>query len=145
WGTQRAGFFSIPMYEELIVPPTKRIFDFLKSKGKYIELHSCGLCEKYVPYFIEMGVDSWTPQSCNDFDMLKREYGDKITFNFAVPGLDKPGITVEEAKAAARAFVDRFAGRGRVVAQVSAPNPEIGAAVYQEIYEYSSEHYAKLR
>ena len=64
WGTQRAGFFSKGMYEELIVPHTRRICEFIKSQGKYLELHSCGMCQQYVPYFIDMGIDSWTPQNC---------------------------------------------------------------------------------
>lgn len=145
WGTQRAGFFSLPMFQNLIKPQTRRIIEFIKSKGKYVELHSCGMCQQYVPDFIDMGINSWTPQECNDLEMLKKQFGDKITFNMPIQGLDNPNITEEEARRLTREFVDKFAGRGNVLATVGMCTPEIHRAVLDELYTYSSEHYARLR
>ena len=40
WGTQRAGFFSNEMFREQLMPATKRLTDFIKGQGKFLELHS---------------------------------------------------------------------------------------------------------
>jgi len=145
WGTQRAGFFSNEMFKELIKPQAKRIVQYLRSRGKYVELHSCGLTQQYIEDIIDMGFTAWTPQAINDFDMLTEKYGRKMTFTVPVPGLDKPGITPDEARGAVREFVDKFAPRGRVVASVMVKDPAVKEAAYDELYTYSSAYYSRLR
>jgi hypothetical protein len=141
WGTQRSGFFSNEMFEEMIYPSTKKLLSFVKSRGKYIELHSCGLNEQYVPYMIDMGIDMWTPQAINDSDMLKEKYGDKMAFCFAVKGLDAPDITEEKARKIIREFVDKYAPGGRTMAQIFMTDPKIQAIALDELYKYSLEYY----
>ncbi|KPU42532.1 methylcobalamin:coenzyme M methyltransferase [Oxobacter pfennigii] len=145
WGTQISGFFSNEMFREAIMPQTKRIWDFIKSQGKFIELHSCGLTQQYIEEIIEMGCDAWTPQAINDFDMLTEKYGNKIALTVPVAGMDK-AATEEEARQLARQFVDKFAPRGRIIAGfMMNPNPAISQAASDELYKYSSEFYANMR
>lgn len=143
WGTQRSGFFSNEMYEEMIFPFAKRIITFAKSQGKFVELHSCGLNQQYVPYFIEMGIDAWAPQPINDSDFLKENYGDKMSFALAVKGLDEPEITEEKARRLVRDFVDKYAPGGRTYAQIMVPDMKIMNAAMDELYTYSKAFYEK--
>jgi hypothetical protein len=145
WGTQRAGFFSNKMFREAIMPHTKRIWDFVHSQGKFIELHSCGLTQQYIEEIVEMGCDAWTPQNINDFDMLTEKYGHKIAVTVPVKGIDT-AQTEEEARELVRKFVDKYAPRGKVIAGgILNANPAIMDAAKDELYHYSSAFYAKLR
>ena len=143
WGTQRSGFFSNEMYKEMIFPYAKKVIDFIKSEGKFVELHSCGLNQQYMPFFIELGIDIWTPQSINDSDMLKKTYGDNFGFCFAVTGLEDPNISEEKARQIIRDFVNKYGAGGRTMAQILGPTPEITAICLDELYKYSSEFYSK--
>ncbi|MCL1802824.1 MAG: methyltransferase [Eubacteriaceae bacterium] len=147
WGHQNSGFFSNAMFRELLMPPTKRVFDFIKSQGKYIELHSCGKNMQYMDEFIELGVDMWSPQlsGANDPRWLKENYGDKMTFSFPVEGLNEPDIDEATARQRVRDFVDFYGIGGRMVAgiRLGPDKADIAQACREELYSYSKEFYAK--
>lgn len=142
WGTQRSGFFSNEMFKRMIYPSTKKIMQYVKSQGKFIELHSCGLNEQYVPFFKDMGIDLWTPQPINNFEYLKNNFGAELSFCFNIAGLDKPGLTEQEARKIIRDFVDKYAEGGRTMARITCP-PELKPACIDELYNYSLEFYSK--
>lgn len=143
WGTQRAGFFSVDMLREQIMPATKRYFDFIHEKGKFIELHSCGRNMAYVPTMLEMGVDHWTPQrGVNDMDWLYDNYGKEMTFTIS---LDLPsGLTPDERNARIHGFVDRYGETGRVMCRLSCENPDDLTDAENELVAYSFDYYNKL-
>ena len=144
WGYQRCGFFSNQMFEELLVPPTKKVMQFLKSQGKFIELHSCGKNIQYVPYMIDMGIDMWNPQrDINDPPMLKEKYGDKMTFVFPIKGLDAPHMEESDIRRLVREFVDFYGKGGRIMASIMVPKDMQERAVIarDELYNYSLEYY----
>ncbi|MDR0838505.1 MAG: methyltransferase [Oscillospiraceae bacterium] len=143
WGHQRSGFFSNDMFREFIMPVTQPIWDFCHEQGKYVELHSCGLTQQYIKEFVEMGLDAWTPQDINDYDMLTRDYGEKIAITVPVAGVGE-AKSEKEAREAVRKYVDTFAPRGKLVAGAFMnPDAAIHAAALEELYNYSSEFYAK--
>ena len=57
----------------------RRVTDYLHSRGKTCELHSCGQNYKQDPNMIKAGWDRWNPQPMNDTDGLYDQYGDKLT------------------------------------------------------------------
>jgi hypothetical protein len=67
WGMQKAPFFSPEICSEMIVPYMRRVTDFIHSKGKFCELHSCGQLLKQVPNMIKAGWDAWGPSPSTDF------------------------------------------------------------------------------
>jgi len=143
WGHQHSGFFSNDMFQEFIVPFTKPVIDHVHKHGKFAELHSCGLTQQYIDEIVEMGFDAWTPQPINDFDMLTRKYGEKIAITVPIAGVDT-ATSENEAREHVRKFVDTFAPRGKIVANAFMnPNAEIVKAAQEELYNYSSEFYAK--
>jgi hypothetical protein len=143
WGTQRAGFFSNKMFRETLMPHTKEIFDFVHESERFVELHSCGLTQQYIEEIIEMGCDAWTPQTNNDLDMLTEKYGRNITLTVPIEGIET-AENANEARRLVRAFVDKYAPRGRIIAgKIGEASQEIQDAAYDELYEYSSSYYAK--
>ncbi|QOV20030.1 methyltransferase [Blautia liquoris] len=145
WGTQRSGFFSNEMYREQLMPSTSRYLNFVKRKGKFIELHSCGRNMQYVPEMIEMGIDMWTPQpNANDADFLHNTYGKEMTFSF--PITIKQDWSEQKIREGVRDFVDHYGENGRVMAWImtepmDAEKEKIARA---ELYHYSLEYYNKL-
>jgi len=144
WGTQRSGFFSTEMFREQIMPQTKRIVDYAKSKGRFVELHSCGNNMDYVPFMIEMGFDLWAPQQfINDYDLLYERYSDKMAFAFIVPL--RKDMDEAEVRRTCRDFVLRYGGNRRIMAWIRGdlcPAEHLDAA-REEIFLVSSEMYSK--
>jgi len=107
WGGQKSCFFSPDTGEDVIVPAMKKVTDYLHSKGIWCDLHSCGQELKQIPNFIKAGWDSWSGQPMNDTHQQYELYGDQIIMGVYADEL-KPDITDEEARAAAKAYVDKF-------------------------------------
>ena len=108
WGSQKDTFFSPSIVEEMIVPYMRRVTDYLHSRGKTCELHSCGQNYKQVPNMIKAGWDRWNPQPMNDTYKIYDEYGDRI-----LVGIMPRMSTAEEAdeetqRREAAEFVKKF-------------------------------------
>ena len=140
WGTERDTFFSERMMEEIVFPPTKRIFDHIKSKGICLELHSCGHIERFVPYMIQLGVDLLQIQPrANDIAAYKKKWGDQIGFDLFVtpePGCGKDGVI-----RAVRELVDTYGAGGGLYSSVFSNDPETLWYGASELFYYSREKY----
>jgi len=93
YGTQQSQLISFETYKEMFEPRLASLIDHMKSliaqkkppgeKG-YIFFHSCGNVRPMLPGFIEMGIDILNPvhisAGCMEPELLKRDFGDKITF-----------------------------------------------------------------
>ena len=87
WGSQRAPFFSLDTVREMLLPYLKRVVESVHKRGMKFELHCCGKNELLVPAMIEAGVDTWSGQPMNDFEMMYEKYGDKIVLGMPITGL----------------------------------------------------------
>ena len=112
WGGQKNTFFSPDLCEEMIVPHMRKVTDYLHSKGKICELHSCGSIIKQVPNMIAAGWDSWFPQTMNDTVAIYEMYGDKILVAVDAK-IDPEGMSDDDLRAAARQYVDKFMHPGK--------------------------------
>lgn len=91
WGHQKNTFMSPEAWREQIAPAMKKIIAHIKSKGKFVQVHSCGKVESLIPDMIEIGLDHWSScQTCNDIRSIICTYGDKIT---CLGGMDTPELT----------------------------------------------------
>ncbi len=106
-GSQRETFFAPEVAEEMLVPYMKRLIDFVHSKGRYCDFHSCGQNLKQIPNMIKCGWDSWSGQPMNDTEKAYELYGDKILIGVIPKALD-PSATEEEQRAAARDYANKF-------------------------------------
>ncbi|MCL1848908.1 MAG: methyltransferase [Clostridiales bacterium] len=109
WGSQRSPFFSLATILEMIVPSLRRVVDAAHEAGMFFDMHSCGKNELIVPAYIEAGADSWGGQSMNNKAMLYEKYGDKLILSLEPDISFTPETTDEEARAAAKRFVEKYA------------------------------------
>ncbi len=139
WGAQRETFFSPEVAEEMIVPYMKRITEYLHSKNKYAELHSCGQLARQVPNIIKAGWDAWTPQVILDADELYAKYGDKLILGLG-PDTLSADSTDEEQRKAARDYVRRFCDPARP-SVLSSFGSTLKPAFFEELYKESRLRY----
>ncbi len=88
WGSQRAPFFSPATIRKMILPSLKKILSHARSRGLFIDMHSCGKNQMLAPIYIEAGVQSWIPQPMNDIDMLYEKYGKDLLLGVTLPPID---------------------------------------------------------
>jgi len=82
-GFLQRPFMSPTMYREIIMPAHKRVFDFNKSLGLPILVHSCGFVEPLVPGMLEAGMDALQVievKAGMDLLRLHKQYGDRLSF-----------------------------------------------------------------
>jgi len=135
WGGQKNTFFSPDVCERMIVPHMRRATDYLHSRGKFCELHSCGNIIQQVPNMIAAGWDSWMPQTMNDTHKIYELYGDKILIAVNAD-IDPEKMSEDELRAAAREYVDKFMQPGKPSLfgyDMACCTP----AFREELYEYS--------
>jgi len=110
WGGQKSCFFSPVTGEDVIVPAMRKVTEYLHSKGKTCDLHSCGQELKQIPNFIKAGWDSWSGQNMNDTQLQYELYGDKIILG-VIPDPLADDASDAEAKTAAKNYVDKFCSK----------------------------------
>lgn len=84
-GTQKSEFLSPDLFREMIKPHYRRICDWVHENTNWkTYLHSCGSVYRYIPEWIEAGIDILNPVQISAANMeperLMREFGGKIVF-----------------------------------------------------------------
>ena len=143
WGSQKETFFSPATAEEMIVPYMRRVTDFLHSRGKFCELHSCGQLLKQVPNMIAAGWDSWFPQLMNDTHKIYELYGDKIIVGVAPEPFDIAAASEEEQRARAREYADKFCQPGKPSFFSIYAGKYLTPTFREELYKQSRINYSK--
>ncbi|MPW24213.1 methyltransferase [Alkalibaculum sp. M08DMB] len=146
WGAQKDTFFSPTAAKELLVPYMKKVTDFIHEKGRFAELHSCGMNEKQIGNIIDAGWDAWTPQTMNDTQKLYEEYGDQIIIGVLPDLFDPKTTSEEEQRTYARDFANKFclADKPSALSVYAQFNEEILTKAYrEELYKQSRINYAK--
>ena len=142
WGSQKETFFSPATAAEMIVPYMRKCTDYIHSRGKFCEFHSCGQILKQVPNMIAAGWDSWAGQPMNDTHTIYDLYGDKIIIGVIPDSFDPEATTEEEQRAAARDYADRFC-RPDKPSTLNAYGALLTPAFREELYMRSRINYSK--
>lgn len=82
-GFKGKPFMSPAMYQEIMLPGHKRLFDFSHSIGCKVLVHSCGYVEPLVPGLIEAGMDCLQAMEVKagmDLPTLFKRFGERIAF-----------------------------------------------------------------
>ncbi|MDR0839722.1 MAG: hypothetical protein LBN99_08815 [Oscillospiraceae bacterium] len=148
WGNEKDTFFSPKMLEALLFAPTKRFISHVKAQDVAFEFHSCGNITRFVPYFIELGVDFMQSQRrAVNFPEVKAQYDDKIGFGGGIEGLDfgTPTPPREELLQLVRDTVDKMAPKGGFYGGLFITDPELLWLATNELYAYSREFYDRER
>jgi len=138
WGTAQKEAFSVPTAKEMLVPYAKEAAQCARNLGMYIDLHSCGIVEKFVPFFIEEGFNSWGGQDINDKVALKKQYGDKFIFTRGVP-LPKD-YTDEQLVDAIAKYMEEFGYDNRCFCSTAITDKRF----HKAFYEASRRNYDRL-
>jgi len=85
FGTQTSAFCSVKTFRELYLPYYAKVAGWIHDNTKWkVFKHSCGSVERFLPSFIECGIDILNPVQCSavgmDPEHLKATYGDHLTF-----------------------------------------------------------------
>jgi uroporphyrinogen decarboxylase len=69
-------------WRRFIKPCLARMYGRIKSKGKFVSIHSCGDVEEVFADLIEIGLDMFNPfqPEVMDVEKVKRKYGKDLTF-----------------------------------------------------------------
>ena len=100
-GYKNSTFFSLDMYREMLKPFHKKACDWAHERGMFVELHSCGYIEPFIPDLIEIGIDCLNPievKAGMDPVRIKKNYGDKLTLRGGINAVlwpDKEAIIAE--------------------------------------------------
>ena len=82
-GSQKSLIMGPRYWKRYLKPRLAELFAYVKSRGKYVFLHSCGDNSEIMGDLIEIGVDIFNPLQPEPMDIfaLKHLYGDRITFD----------------------------------------------------------------
>ena len=108
WGSQNSTFFAPEIVAEVIVPYMKKVTDFIHSKGKFADLHSCGKITKQIPNIIAAGWDSWTPQITSDVPEIYEAYGEQLIIGTLPAPSREYTDSEEDQKAKAQEYVAAY-------------------------------------
>jgi uroporphyrinogen decarboxylase len=88
YGLQNGPMMSQTMFDEFVRPYLQRIYNVGRRHGKLVMHHSCGSVEKFIPKFIEMGLNILEPIQVRAAGMdpkeLARKYGGRLCFHGSV-------------------------------------------------------------
>lgn len=143
WGSQKETFFSPATAEEVIVPAMKKVTDFLHSKGRFAELHSCGQLMKQVPNMIAAGWDAWGGQEMNDTQKIYELYGDRILIGVIPDTFDIETTSEEEQRTRAREYADKFCNPEKPSYFNFMGSKLMTPAFREELYKQSRINYSK--
>jgi uroporphyrinogen-III decarboxylase len=84
-GTQRAELISPDLFAEMIKPHYQRLCNWVHENTNWkTYLHSCGSIYRYIPHWIEAGIDILNPVQISAANMNPRQlmdsFGGKIVF-----------------------------------------------------------------
>lgn len=85
FGTQTSAFCSVKTFNNLYFPYYKQVNDWIHSQTSWKTFkHSCGAVSKFLPSFIEAGIDILNPVQCSatgmDPEQLKASFGNQLVF-----------------------------------------------------------------
>ncbi|MBM4149017.1 MAG: hypothetical protein FJ224_08225 [Lentisphaerae bacterium] len=82
-GFKERPFMSPAMYEDIVMPGHRKLFDYVHSQGRKVIVHSCGYVAPLVPGLIRAGMDCLQAMEVKagmDLAKLAGEFGDRISF-----------------------------------------------------------------
>ena len=133
YGTQRSETFSPEIYKNIHLRCYKMVNDYIHEHSDIKTFyHSCGCVRRFIPYFIEAGVDILNPVQTTAEHMdpaeLKAEFGDRITFWGG--GIDTqntlPTGTPEQVRERTKKNIEIFKpGGGFVFATIHNMQPDV--------------------
>lgn len=82
WGQQTGLIMGPKIWREFIKPRIRKMYELVKSKDKFVFIHSCGKVDEIFPDLIECGLDVFNPFQPEVIDVAeaKKKFGNNLTF-----------------------------------------------------------------
>ena len=122
WGMQSGLQMGKKLWLEFIYPRLKQMYALVKSKGKFVFIHSCGKVDSVFPDLIEIGLDVFNPFQPEVMDVydMKQRFGDQLTFHGGISVQQTlPYGTVTETKDEVKHLLDIIGKNGGYIAAPS--------------------------
>lgn len=119
YGQQTGMLMSPDTWRKFLKPQLKRMFDLIKSKGKYVCLHSCGNIYAILGDLVDIGLDIYQTVQPEIYDLenIKSEFGSALTFYGAISTQrDLPGKSPREIKDIVKKTMDVLGAGGGYIA-----------------------------
>lgn len=132
WGQQSGLIMGPKLWRKFIKPRMARMYERVKSKGKFVSQHSCGDIHEILPDLIDIGLDLYQTFQPEIYDIrkVKKEYGQHLSFWGGISTQRLlPFATPDEVKAKAKETMQVMAESGGYVA---APTHDIPGDVPPE-------------
>jgi uroporphyrinogen decarboxylase len=83
WGQQQGLIMGYHAWMEFIYPQIRRMYQTVRSAGKFVMIHSCGDVDELFPDLIEAGVSCFNPFQPEVMDVysLMEQYRGKLSFH----------------------------------------------------------------
>ena len=138
---------SQPMFRNFVRPYLQRIYDVGRRHGKLVMHHSCGSVARFIPSFLELGLNVLEPVQVRAAGMNARElaaqYGGRLCFHGSIDTQGTlPFGSVEDVRNQVRERVETFRPYGgftiapsqHLMTDIPAENI---AAMYDAAWEYA--------
>ena len=119
WGQQRGLIMGPNLWRRFIKPRMARMYERVKSKGKYVLQHSCGDINEIFADLIEIGLDVYQTFQPEIYDIkkVKQQYGNRLTFWGGISTQQLlPTGTPEQVKRVTREIMDIMGKNGGYIA-----------------------------
>lgn len=119
WGQQNGLIMGPHLWREFIKPRIRQMYKAVKSKGKYVFIHSCGKVDEIFPDLIECGLDVFNPFQPEVMDVfqMKEKYGKTLSFYGGISTQKTlPYGTVEQVKDEVKRLLDLVGKDGGYIA-----------------------------
>jgi uroporphyrinogen decarboxylase len=82
WGQQQGLQMGYPLWREFIYPELKRMYEVVRSAGKYVVIHSCGDVDELFDDLIGIGLNCFNPfqPEVMDVERIMKEYRGRLSF-----------------------------------------------------------------
>lgn len=82
WGQQSGLIMGPELWREFIYPRIRQMYQAVKTRGKFVFIHSCGKVQELFPALIEAGLDVFNPFQPEVMDpfAMKKQFGEQLTF-----------------------------------------------------------------
>ena len=140
-GGQNGMLLSPAMWRQFVKPRMKAFIELCKPYGVAVRYHSCGGIRPILPDLIEIGVDVLNPVQTvargMDAAGLKRDFGDRLTFNGGVDTQELlPHANVDRVREETRRLIECL-GRdgGFILAPAHVFQADVPVANVAAVYE----------
>lgn len=134
WGQQQGLMMGKKHWDDLIRPCVRRLYDRVKSAGKFVIQHSCGDITVLLDELIDLGLDCYQGMQPEIYDLqeIKNRYGSALSFWGGISTQRVlPFGTPEEVYAETKRVM-RFMGKGG--GYIAAPTVNLPDGIPPENY-----------